>query len=55
MVSDLFCEVIVKDMASSIFKASQNIEEKVFVVTGGAAGVGAGVVRALLAENARVK
>ncbi|KAI8435223.1 hypothetical protein MSG28_003579 [Choristoneura fumiferana] len=40
-------------MAASIFKASENIEEKVFVVTGGAAGVGAGVVRALLAENAR--
>lgn len=30
------------------------VEDKVFLVTGGAAGVGAGIVRALLAENARV-
>lgn len=34
---------------------SPNIEDKVFLVTGGAAGVGAAVVRSLLAENARVK
>lgn len=34
---------------------SPNIEDKVFLVTGGAAGVGAAVVRRLLAENARVK
>lgn len=30
------------------------VEDKVFLVTGGAAGVGAGIVRALLRENARV-
>lgn len=29
------------------------VEDKVFLVTGGAAGVGAGIVRALLRENAR--
>lgn len=36
------------------FDLSVNIVDKVFLVTGGAAGVGAGVVRALLSENARV-
>lgn len=34
---------------------SPNIKDKVFLVTGGAAGVGAAVVRHLFAENARVK
>ncbi|KAM3963388.1 alcohol dehydrogenase-like [Aphomia sociella] len=34
-------------------QGSSNIENKVFLVTGGAAGVGAGVVRSLLFENAR--
>lgn len=41
-------------MAADLVKRSPNIEDKVFLVTGGAAGVGAGVVRALLSENARV-
>lgn len=41
-------------MAAGFVKRSLNIEDKVFLVTGGAAGVGAGVVRALLFENARV-
>ncbi|XP_063360060.1 15-hydroxyprostaglandin dehydrogenase [NAD(+)]-like [Cydia amplana] len=40
-------------MAACDIKISANIEDKIFVVTGGAVGVGAGVVRALLAENAR--
>ncbi|XP_063620115.1 15-hydroxyprostaglandin dehydrogenase [NAD(+)]-like [Cydia splendana] len=40
-------------MAACGLKMSANIEDKIFVVTGGAVGVGAGVVRALLAENAR--
>lgn len=39
-------------MASDFLK-SNYIQGKVFIVTGGAAGVGAGTVRALLAENAR--
>jgi NAD(P)-dependent dehydrogenase (short-subunit alcohol dehydrogenase family) len=30
------------------------VKDKVFLVTGGAAGVGAGIVRALLMDNARV-
>ncbi|KAG6452920.1 15-hydroxyprostaglandin dehydrogenase [NAD(+)] [Manduca sexta] len=40
-------------MAASVVKRSVYINDKVFLVTGGAAGVGAAVVRALLAENAR--
>ncbi|KOB70885.1 putative alcohol dehydrogenase [Operophtera brumata] len=40
-------------MATDFVKRSPNIEDKVCLVTGGAAGVGAGVVRALLSENAR--
>ncbi|XP_047987986.1 15-hydroxyprostaglandin dehydrogenase [NAD(+)]-like [Leguminivora glycinivorella] len=39
-------------MAASGLKKSENIEKKVFVVTGGAVGVGAGIVKALLTENA---
>lgn len=45
---------ILVEMAVDFVKRSLNIEDKVFLVTGGAAGVGAGVVRALLFENARV-
>ncbi|CAB3251831.1 unnamed protein product [Arctia plantaginis] len=40
-------------MASELVKRYLSVEDKVFLVTGGAAGVGAGVVRALLEENAR--
>ncbi|CAH0406622.1 unnamed protein product [Chilo suppressalis] len=40
-------------MSSDIVKSLENIENKVFLVTGGAAGIGAGIVRALLLENAR--
>lgn len=41
-------------MAAKLVKRYLCVEDKVFLVTGGAAGVGAGIVRALLAENARV-
>lgn len=41
-------------MASELVKRYTCVEDKVFLVTGGAAGVGAAVVRALLEENARV-
>ncbi|CAH0701964.1 unnamed protein product [Spodoptera exigua] len=40
-------------MAASYVKKWLSVEDKVFLVTGGAAGVGAGIVRALLHENAR--
>ncbi|XP_026742458.1 15-hydroxyprostaglandin dehydrogenase [NAD(+)]-like [Trichoplusia ni] len=40
-------------MAAKLVKRYLCVEDKVFLVTGGAAGVGAGIVRALLAENAR--
>ncbi|XP_075969296.1 15-hydroxyprostaglandin dehydrogenase [NAD(+)]-like [Anticarsia gemmatalis] len=40
-------------MAVELVKRYLCVEDKVFLVTGGAAGVGAGIVRALLAENAR--
>lgn len=39
-------------MAKSV--VNETIEDKVVLVTGGAAGVGAAVVRTLLGENARV-
>ena len=41
-------------MAAKMVKRVLCVEDKVFLVTGGAAGVGAGIVRALLRENARV-
>ncbi|KAJ8725472.1 hypothetical protein PYW08_003655 [Mythimna loreyi] len=40
-------------MAATMVRRVLCVEDKVFLVTGGAAGVGAGVVRALLRENAR--
>ncbi|XP_047021020.1 15-hydroxyprostaglandin dehydrogenase [NAD(+)]-like [Helicoverpa zea] len=40
-------------MAASLVKRMLCVEDKVFLVTGGAAGVGAGIVRGLLNENAR--
>lgn len=43
-----------EDMAIELMKRYLCVEDKVFLVTGGAAGVGAGIVRALLTENARV-
>lgn len=41
-------------MNSDENNSSFSIENKVFLVTGGAAGVGAGIARALLSENALV-
>lgn len=41
-------------MARSERKLSTFAENKVFIVTGGAAGVGAALVRRLLMDNARV-
>lgn len=41
-------------MAAKMVRRVLCVEDKVFLVTGGAAGVGAGIVRALLRENARV-
>ncbi|KAJ8722878.1 hypothetical protein PYW07_004058 [Mythimna separata] len=40
-------------MAATMVRRVLCVEDKVFLVTGGAAGVGAGIVRALLRENAR--
>ncbi|XP_028030460.1 15-hydroxyprostaglandin dehydrogenase [NAD(+)]-like [Bombyx mandarina] len=40
-------------MAPDFVKRFVDVDDKVFLVTGGAAGVGAGLVKALLFENAR--